>query len=247
MAELKVPVDFERLPEVRSLHAKLAEVPERAAEAPTVSAWMFMRLWVDLAYQATVSKPLGYLPESAVPLFEGGLTERVRALQPIQLLCATGSLRIVPGGYQCDRFAAMNEHLSPDFLPGRMKGTVHSAFVRGKRQMADSSVQQAILLPPETLKRRDGRPLVGSEINRVILLINCLDRCLKLPPRHSSQFTEGVIFDAADVLERYTAAQLESSYFWIIDHRDHPGMPKTTEQVLMNFGALAALVTVGRN
>jgi hypothetical protein len=245
--ELSLPADFERLPEYRAFLSKLLQ-RSRGISIPVpwtvemAALFIFVRLWVDLAYQAQSTKPLGFLPEDSMTLFVSALGREMGEFEPVSMLVEAGILRAENGGHLCERFARCNPHLSPDFKSGQTKGAEHSALVRGKRRVAHEAMQQAMLLPASAMKRRDGRPIEGADVNRCLIIIRTLDNCLKLAARNTANVGEGLLADAAEVMDRYTPEQLEATYFWIIDHRDHPALPKTTEQLLQNFGALAGLV-----
>ncbi len=268
--QLHVPVDFERLPEFRALRVVVGaecstwNIGAKAFLVDPLCALLFLRLWVDLAYQATITRPLGLLPPEGVELFVSGFKELSGAMpgfDPIKLLVAAGLLKAVdgrskmedgaatpvsnpssnahlPSSFLCERFARWNEHLALDHKSAQVRGAEHSALARNKRNIAQASAQQSMLLPPASFKKRDNTPLTGTEMNRALTVINMVDNCLKLARRRSGDYPDGLLHDAVEVCERYDPDQLETAYYWIIDHRDHPGIPKTTEQLLANFGSV---------
>src|SRR5436853_940675 len=102
MAELHLPLDFERVPEYRMLCD--------AVQAP-LATYLFLRLWVDLGYQAQLTNQPGFLPELAAKQLDRSVLVELgaNAVQATKALEAAACLRAAPGGgFVCDRFAKEN-------------------------------------------------------------------------------------------------------------------------------------------
>jgi len=265
MAELYLPVDFERLPEFRqlseALRAKAAkdpktQIPKHPTHISACAVFLWVRLWVELAYQAQVTNRPGVLTEEGAALFAAS----VDALfgddcHPVELLVEARVMEEkntqtpkhpnTQAEYFCERFARLNAHLAGNFVSKETRGANHSALVRSQQRIAHDALAQVMLLPPEIYQKRDGTKMSDTEINRCMVLIKTIDNCLKLPGRRQTQFTEGLICDASAIAESHSQDFLRTVYQWIMNHREHPALPKTTEQILAGFDGVIAMATEG--
>ncbi len=260
---INIPVDFERLPEFRQLCGLLAS---RATKLPpatqgervgveAIVTLMWMRLWVELAYQAQTTNRPGLLSGAAAGLYEQSLEPLFGDdFRPIAVLCECGALQATPSlpdksassslvsanevGYHCERFAKLNGHLAGDHVSREARGAAASALERNRQRIAAEANQMGMLLPPELFKKRAGGTMSDTESQRCMVLIATVDRCLKLASRARGSFTEGMMMDAYDVVAGNEAAKLREVYVWLSLHREHPLVPKTTEQVLADFGRI---------
>jgi len=240
MLELVFPLDFERLAEFRLLcDALRAKVPPGGNFA-VVATFIYARLFVELGYLAQVTNRPGCLTRDGVALFESSLEVladgRNGDCRPTKLL--TECRVLVPaqeGEFFCERFAKLNAHLSGDYKSGVERGAANSAIVRAQKQLAREALQQAMLLPPEFYKKRDGSPMNDAESRQAILLIKNLDRCLKLPSRQTRQFTESLVMEAGEAVARHDDKELMHFYSWLRNSRENPALPRTTESILAAF------------
>lgn len=255
--EMKLPVDFERLTETRALQMLIGERATKesnlAALADVVSVYIVAKLFVDLAYQAQINNRPGYLQVASAKLFVSGLEHPTVQLPVMELLVESGWLtfQVEPTSfmtkelqiteYFCERFARLNGHLAGNFKSKEAKGAAQSEVARSQRRIAQEALQQGMLLPSEIYRRRDGKPIEGSDIQRVLVLIKTLDNMLKVSGRRTGQFTEGLIADAAAAIDAKTTEELREFYGWLILHRDNAMVPKTTEQVLAKFEEIFAM------
>jgi len=250
MLELVLPLDFERLAEFRLLCESLRSLRTDATIhlIQREATFIYMRLFVELGYLAQVTNRPGYLTREGVTLFESSLEPSFgEDCSPTKILVGCRVLTPVADGgspqgqFYCERFARLNAHLSGDYKSGVDRGAANSAVVRAQKQLAKESFQQAMLLPPEFYKRRDGSTMSDLESRQAILLIKNLDRCLKLPPRQTRQFTESLVMDAGEVVVRHGEDDGEGDsplirfYFWLRNNRENPAVPKTTEKILAEF------------
>lgn len=236
---LNVPVDVERLPEFRMLCAELMQLPSPKPGVPVepVAVYVWLRLWVELAYLAQTTNRPGWMNGSGRRLFEQSLGLFGEDVDVGALLERAGIWSRCEDGWMCERFGKLNGHLAGDYKPRELKGAASSALERNKAHIAREAQQQAMLLGPELFKRRDGTVMTDAEVNRCMVVIKTLDNCLKAPARSKGGYTEGLIADAAEVATR-PPEELREFYIWLSLRRDHPALPKTTEQVLARFEEL---------
>jgi hypothetical protein len=251
MAEaLKIPLDFERLPEFRllvnALRARSAEsVGARVVEANAVFLWM--RLYVELALQARSTNRPGYLTADGRLLFESTLQPLFgEDCPPVKVLSEAGILEQRDGNVEewfCARFAQTNPHFSGDYVSREKRGNILSQIARTERHVAHEANQQAMLLGGEIFKKENGETMSDAEVQRVMRLIKRLDNCLCKPTRRRAEFGEGLISDAYRVSERYAERRddLNEFYAWLMNHREHPRVPQTAEGLLRQFDELMAL------
>jgi hypothetical protein len=248
MAEMKIPVDFERLQEFRLLLKELDGPPASAPAAPlagmAAAHAVWMRLWVELSYEAQTTNVPGSLTAHGAELYAASLKDCLPASFPLlQTLQKVKVLRPIEGGWMCDRFASLNPHLAGNYKTKEKRGNEQSLLSRWKRDIDAVGYQQAVLIPSELFRRRDGTPIGASDCNRVRALINTLDRITRLTSaRAASQFNEGLIADAADVIAEYSQERLVDFYKWLMEYRDHASVPRTTEQILAGFKGVVAMM-----
>ena len=77
--------------------------------------------------------------------------------------------------------------------------------------------------------------MAQRSIDRSMVLILTLDRCLKSPQRHPGSYSAGLMADACAVVEARSQEELQEFYYWLAARRDHPMMPKTAEEVLKDW------------
>jgi hypothetical protein len=120
-----------------------------------------------------------------------------------------------------------------------VRGNIRSRLSAARHQIGHTAMQQAMLLPPEVFHRRDGSPLTQTEVQRAMVVIITLDKCLKSVPRLQTSYTPGLIADAAAVVDlELHRDDLDRFYYWVAENREHPGMPRTAEEVLREFERL---------
>jgi hypothetical protein len=240
MTELKLPLDFERLPEFWQLKEALfgerlkvqdAQI-ERWCEATAMLLWL--RLWVVLGYLARVTCRPGRLNEMGVRQVNCGLYWQLPT-SPVDMLVRGGLLRADGDGYFCELFGKTNEHLSGNFLTKEERGNRRSLPARSKNMIAAEAVHQGHLLPPEIFRTRDGQTMDPAAVNRSMILVLNLDRGLKRGQRSKSAYSEGLIADADFVARNTPPETLSKFYEWLAEHFDDPATPKSAEDVLRDW------------
>ncbi|HEY1171012.1 MAG TPA: hypothetical protein VGH19_06535 [Verrucomicrobiae bacterium] len=220
--ELRFPTDVERTHEYQLLEALVGE--EKAAR-------YFLRLWVHLGYSAPTTGNVGFMPEETAPLLAKSLG--VQAEDLVKVLLGSKWLVVGQGGWNCLRFGMLNTHLKPGFKTQHSKGGHGKAFHSRQRQIRGEVAMQSLLMPADMFRRRDGQALTPEEIQRVMLLVRSLDNALgRVQQRLNHEYTEGMIADAYDLQADLTDDQLNQLVMLVFNHRDHPAMPKTAEQLL---------------
>jgi hypothetical protein len=247
--DLRLPVDIERLPEFRNLSVTLLR-----PDAEVMFIWV--RLWIELSYQAQVTNKPGLLDGNGGELFSKSLGGLNITGDIFQTLFKCGILKPEGDkGWFCERFAKLNGHLSGNFVSREQKGAAATAYEKNRARIAHEANQQTMLLAPEVFRvpvsgylvQKDDEPahpamrsLTAPEINRCMVLIKTLDNCLKLS-RKRGEYTEGLIADAWAVAEKHGQEALREFYIWLATNREHPAVPKTTEQVLAKFEEVFAM------
>lgn len=246
--DLHIPVDFERTHEFRLLVQALKTRAGKSVEDKSVEAsavFIFMRLFVDLAFLARSTNRPGYLTRTGKLLFESSLeplfaedSQPTDLLKEALLLELPQSTAVEDGELFCPLFAQLNPHFAGNYVSKEKRGNVASLYERQKRQVAQEAQHQALLLPPETFRKRDGGELMTEpEINRAMALIRTIDNALGSPRRSTQQYNEALIADAFDISSKYAREPdvIKEVYMWILNNRAHPALAKTTEQILKDF------------
>lgn len=226
---LHLPADFERLPEFRALAGEHGEAS---------ATHLLMRLWVELAYAASVNG-LGMVGQPMAAMFERSLPA-----PGVSALLKCGLLKEVDGGYHCHRFAQTNEHLDPAHVPQHIRGANVSKFVRAQRRAQHEVMQQGLLLVPEKFVRPDGHPMSAEESRRCLFVVKTMDNALFRPDRAPHEFTEGLMHDALRLATVWNDDQVAMAAEQIVRNRAHPllsGM--NTEKLLAGLPDLLRRVT----
>lgn len=250
MLELRLPLDYEQLPEYWQLQTALARQArpgKTPKEVEQSTCFVFHRLFVTLGYNARSTNQPGLLNEI-------GSEQFLRSLDPlfgddVKLLdlLTPYLLRPAPEGWYCDLFARMNPHLARDFKPAHEKGNVNSRLSAAHKKYIATAEQQGSLLPPEIYKKRDGAQMNDVESRRCIIFIRMIDRSLFLPQRPDREFTEGVMATAFEVTDKHDAESLRQFYYWLGNNHKHPIIPKAADQLIQDFEKYFAMQNQNSN
>ncbi len=238
--DIRISRDFERSGEYRQLQRVYGD---------QVAAWLWMRLYVDLAHAVRSTKRLAWLSEELlVTLRESlgaeGAEGMVAALKEVGLL-----VRDESGGWHCPKFAEDNPQLEPGHKSIQSAGGHSRAFVLAQKRLVEELPMQTLLLPNELFMRPETNPpeqMNPAEVRRVTMIIRSVDNALKLPQRATATYTPALIADAWRMHEAFTDAQIQEGCMVLVRHRDHPALPKQTEQVLPRFKELVGRLASGR-
>lgn len=248
---LSIPMDFERLPEFWQLCEVLKQSNEHCqanrgrpvsrGEIHDQALLSWLRLWVVLGYLARTTNRPGWLSKAGERQLAAALTQYGEEEPPVQALVASGLLRVVADGWQCDLFAGDNRHLSGTYLSREMRGNIRSALARAKNNIAAEAMMQANLLSPEVYRKRDGSKMSPREVDRSMVLIMTLDRCLKAPGRQQGTYTGGLLADACAVIEAVKPEDLTRFYNWLAENAGRAAIPDSAEAVLLDWNRIHAV------
>lgn len=251
MSDLRLPLDFERTHEFRLLVNALkskavvgANLPEKSFDASAV--FIYLRLFVELAFLARTTNRPGYLTQSGKTLFESTLEPMFGAdCHAADLLHESGILETAQGAdgeMYCPVFAQLNAHCAGNYVGKEKRGNIASLYERRKHTTAQEALQQALMLDKEIFRKREGGVMTDSEINRAMVLIKTLDNALGYA-RPIKHYTEALVADAFEVSAKYAREPeiLRSMFIWIMTNRTEPALPKTTEQILTQFETIEGM------
>lgn len=250
MSDLRLPLDFERTHEFRLLVNELktranGSGTEKTFEASAV--YIYLRLFVELAFLARTTNRPGYLTKSGKLLFESSLEPMFGAdASPAEILKAAMILEVPQAGDEedlyCPVFAQFNEHTAGNYTSKEVRGNRASQYERQKNRTAHEALQQALTLSPEIFRKREGGVMTEVEIQRAMVFIKTLDNALG-NQRSTKQYSESLVADAFTVSSKYAreADVLKKMFMWIMNNRTNPALPKTTEQILSQFEVVEKL------
>jgi hypothetical protein len=256
---LHLPLDHEQWTEYRAL--KRAVGPEKAA-------YMTLRLFVELGYQAQAGRPLGVLDEKAQILIGEGIgqegapggtpataTGTATLPGPLRFVLEAGFLAKREDGLYCERFARLNGHLDPTFRSREMWGAEVSKYVRNMRKYEERSMQFALQIPESVWVKEDGGQMAHDEIGQVMMLIRGCDNALGKPerPQNDRGFSCTLARCALAVVKEFTPDQRDAILKKLLSARGNPAIPPTTEQLLARgangksrFSELAPILMKGK-
>lgn len=242
-ALLNIPLDFQSLPEYRLLILRLQGRLNKPSEVE--ACYLFNKLWVNLGYEARRHNEPGWLSPVGQQLMAGEVASVLAEEAWLGGLVDSGMLeaRAEAGGWVCPTFARFNPHLAGNYERKEHKAARRSAIVRNKEKIAAEVTQQAMLLAPEIYRTREGRTFEDWEVRAVLTHIRTLDRCLRMGHRLAGDYTEGLLADAHASLPDVPKEERARNefYFWFDDHREHPAVPKSTDQVLADWPRIMAM------
>jgi hypothetical protein len=255
MEPLKLPVLFESEKQFRLLVNECGRLPSPLGPVKHLLAhYLYARLWVDLALEARATDRVGFLSEAGARLYLERLSGDWGTSLPetattdwLDLLVRATVLERIEGGYECPAFniGDLNAQCAGSYLKREQKAANHSAFNRGKQQREHESQWLAMTLG--TYHGRDGQVLTPDQVARAVNVVKSFDNVLRLAPRAmtGNHWPPGLVADAAEVEQKYGEV-LDKVYHFILDNRNSPQVPKTTEQCLAMFGGLLKSVFGGR-
>ncbi len=233
MSGLHLEPDFERWPEVRSLAALFP--PDGGA---SIAALETVRLFVELVYQAPVTRRVGYLSDKLT-----------RSLACLPQLVESGLLIPCPeGGFVCPRFESLHSHLRAGQESIQVKGKRHQSFSRARKVAEERSFQLSLGIDPKLWVDAAGAALAEDEIRKVTMLVLTFDAACNngvRSARRQDQITASLIQDALRILRSNAEDLIHGVALAILDSV-HPAMPRSTESALRDFEKLAVLPEVAR-
>jgi len=114
------------------------------------------------------------------------------------------------------------------------------------KDAAVNAPKQAMMLLSEICHKPDGTKFDPQELDRLMMLIRAIDNIFQFS-RQRSQFTESLLQASAaacgicNYQERSIPQELRRFLGWLHNHKKHPRVPTTTDEVLRDFKTLYAL------
>lgn len=203
-------------------------------------------LFAHLAHSAQVGA-VGFIPDRDVDLLRAEFADKAEwvALQESGWVTRTGD-----GGWLCERFARLNQHLDPAHRTMAARGGVMNRFDQKLKKTEANSLSQLTLLPAECF-RVEGRALSSEEIQRVQMLVVAMDGVTNRADRksHEGDWPSDLVAHAHAVLGKYgpgvamnVCRELVRLGFDAAGRRANPAVPSTTELCLRRFDQLVALL-----
>ena len=246
--DLRLPLDFERRPECWALTGELRVQAGRSGRVSSDAAidqmacLLWLRLWVVLGYLAGATDRPGWLTDEGALQVNGAFGPQFgEEVTPVAVLVQSGLLRRTDGELHCPLFARTNPHLAGNFLSPTARANLRSVVVRGAAGIAAQAPKQALLLPEGYFRTRDGVEMTAAEVNRAMVLILTLDRCLKARARSAGNYSAGLMADAHAAAEATPAGALKAFYFWLAENARHPAVPKAADLILRDWTGLIRL------
>lgn len=189
---------------------------------------------------------VGFIPDRDVDLLLAEFADKAEW----EALKESGWVRKSDGGWLCERFARLNQHLDPAHRTTAAKGGVMKRFDQKLKKTEANSLSQLALLPAECF-RVDGRALSSEEIQRVQMLVVAMDGVTNRADRksHEGDWPADLVANAHAVVAKYgpgaamnVCRELVRLGFDAAGGRANPAVPSTTELCLRRFDQLVALL-----
>ncbi len=249
-----VPIDFESRQQFRLLAQQIGVLE---------AAGVLVFLWRELAYTADRAD-LGLLSKDDLALFNHTICNQTEGELPnaTEHLIKAGVLRPRPipengpgqngerpTDYDCPMFNKDNEHLGVmlgNVSMGQPGGFATSIKYRKRKVEAETSTQLA-LIDADKFEKPDGARMDPDECNRCVMMVKMFDNFTGRRSRLSSEFTVGLMQDAWRIISNGKPEAIDQMCHWLMANQDnrHPGLPKTTEQVLRDFDRYYVMMMTG--
>ena len=243
MDPVRLPVLFESEVSFRQL---VNAIPSGVAVHPRVLAtYLYVRLWMECAMDARATDRPGFLSDRSARLWLQRIVEDGLPTEDwLGRMAAAGVLKLVEGGYEHQEFnlASMNAHCAGTYVKNEVRAAHHSAFNRQDKDRTQTA--QYLSLQLAGYKGADGETLSPEQLRGATSVIMTLDNLLKAVPRGvtTNFWPPALVVAAVDVNTRYGATLLKNVFHFMLDHRTHDKMPRTTEQCILSFGGIIQLM-----
>ncbi len=256
---LKIPLSFERRPDVRLLARRLGSDPvfcggdchngtdAKWIIAATTVAFALWREWATageawrpLAHPYPSQREGGWPREELVFLIESGCGWHLEPGRMIEAAIDAGLLLVQRkgsvDGLALNDFAKFNEHLLPGYVSMHQRGQAASVEAKHRRRDGESARKQRELLEsPQSLLDLDAVEATPEEIETAITLILRIDRACGRAARLSAEYDAAMIEDATRIGRRFTDGQILAALDWLVESRDDPAVVKRTQDILSRF------------
>lgn len=246
---MHLPLDWERSAELRLLAMKLRN------HARFVPLW-YVRLWTEWGTVGDEWRPLKffysgkdhewqnedvtYLIEQFVE-WSGSAGEFVAACieSGVLLVEQRGDL----SGLVLTGFWKLNCHLSPDYKSIQQLGGIAKAQRKQQEEVKAMAAQQLRIIEAKPRDEQAAFWMPRAEVTReereaCLALVMRLDRACGRSVRRSSEYDEGLLASALEVIRAFTPDDIDSVERYVFGNRDNPAVVKEPDRILLRFAHL---------
>lgn len=216
---------------------------------PIITAAVFQRLWVDLAFQARVHGNAGLYRAD----YTAGLQDRLNKLFPLaenagariaQCLVRSKFIEVRSNGdWYCPLFYEFNNDLDKHYVPPTLAWAKDwTKFMESVKEAAPTMSNK---IPRTAWYRQDGQIIPEIMMNRALVLLNNLDIIIHREAREPQDLPVPLIHAAAEVVAKHGDLKLSAilkRFMAMSRPRQHPLAPPTTEDAIKIFDDLIFFV-----
>lgn len=232
-----LPADIELSFPFRVLEEKLGK---------PLAAYLFLRLWADLAFQTRVHGKAGIYETKWQHHFQKTL-EGSGIANATDVLKESGVLRVMDNGdWYCSLFCTYNAHLDRSYIPPTFKYMKDWQVFMDELSKKDEARKLSAKIPALAWYLPNGDVIPESTMNRALVLIHMTDIILHQEQRDYGELDIGVIHAAVSVVSKHSEAVIGvvmRRFLAISRPRLHPLFPPTTEEALARFDDLIVLAS----
>jgi hypothetical protein len=208
------------------------------------AAFLFLRLWSDLAQQVRTHGRSGICEARFVELYRKSIAEATVDGDAVAILTECGLVQAQSNGdLLCPIFHDYNEHLDASFVPMASKWL--AKWQKFEADMKERAPLMNTKVPTGAWYYPDGTVITDKEMNRAIVLISTLDLIFKSKPRRPEDMGIGLLQSAAKLVQTHSEVKLSavlSRAMGITRKKRIPGFPLTTEDAIKRFDDFIILV-----
>jgi len=206
------------------------------------AAFVFNRLWLDLAFQTRVHGKAGLYQKAYLHHFS-----KSTALAGDAIAAAIDSGLVVQnnnGDLFCPIFFEYNAHLDMSYIPPTARWLSH--WEKWEAGLAESLKGAAKKVPQAFWYLPGGEVITESCMNRALVLIHALDFILHRKPRSPKELDMGTVQGACAIVTKHSDVKISvflKRFMSLSRPRLNPLYPATTEDALLKFEDLLVLTS----